>query len=172
MSYSIETYDKAQNILDRRKEKATLEAQSRIDKLCAEIPELNVINRKLAQIGLNISRTFFTSKDPQADINKLRIESLALQEEKKNLLKKNGYDENELAIKYTCTACEDTGFINGRRCKCFVNLLKEIERDKIEKSHRLKNAHLTPFPLNTTLTLPKTAAYHQNTEQKKSKKAA
>ena len=60
MSYSIETYDKAQNILDRRKEKATLEAQSRIDKLCAEIPELNVINRKLAQIGLNISRTFFT----------------------------------------------------------------------------------------------------------------
>lgn len=133
MSYSIETYDKAQNILDRRKEKATLEAQDRIDKLCAEIPELNVINRKLAQIGLNISRTFFTSKDPQADINKLRIESLALQEEKKNLLKKNGYDENELAIKYTCTACEDTGFINGRRCKCFVNLLKEIERDKIEK---------------------------------------
>ena len=84
MSYSIETYDKAQNILDRRKEKATLEAQSRVDKLCAEIPELNVINRKLAQIGLNISRTFFTSKDPQADINKLRIESLALQEEKKN----------------------------------------------------------------------------------------
>ena len=62
MSYSIETYDKAQNILDRRKEKATLEAQSRIDKLCAEIPELNVINRKLAQIGLNISRTFFTSR--------------------------------------------------------------------------------------------------------------
>ena len=90
MSYSIETYDKAQNILDRRKEKATLEAQSRIDKLCAEIPELNVINRKLAQIGLNISRTFFTSKDPQADINKLRIESLALQEEKKN-----GSQENQ-----------------------------------------------------------------------------
>ena len=29
MSYSIETYDKAQSILDRRKEKATLEAQDR-----------------------------------------------------------------------------------------------------------------------------------------------
>ena len=170
MSYSIETYDKAQNILDRRKEKATLEAQSRIDKLCAEIPELNVINRKLAQIGLNISRTFFTSKDPQADINKLRIESLAFQEEKKNLLKKNGYDENELAIKYTCAACEDTGFINGRRCKCFINLLKEIERDKIEKIAPIEEC--TPFPPNTTLTLPKTAAYRQNTEQKKSKKAA
>ena len=62
MSYSIETYDKAQNILDRRKEKATLEAQSRIDKLCAEIPELNVINRKLAQIGLNFKNFFYKQR--------------------------------------------------------------------------------------------------------------
>ena len=39
MSYSIETYDKAQSILDRRKERATLEAQDRVDELCAKIPE-------------------------------------------------------------------------------------------------------------------------------------
>lgn len=62
MSYSIETYDKAQSILDRRKEKATLEAQDRADELCAKIPELNTINRKLAQIGLNISKTFLQVK--------------------------------------------------------------------------------------------------------------
>ena len=87
MSYSIETYDKAQSILDRRKEKATLEAQDRADELCAKIPELNTINRKLAQIGLNISKTFFASQNPKEDIDRLRTESLALQEEKKNLLK-------------------------------------------------------------------------------------
>ena len=98
MSYSIETYDKAQSILDRRKEKATLEAQDRADELCAKIPELNTINRKLAQIGLNISKTFFASQNPKEDIDRLRTESLALQEEKKNLLKKNGYGENALAI--------------------------------------------------------------------------
>ena len=88
MSYSIETYDKAQSILDRRKERATLEAQDRADELCAKIPELNTINRKLAQIGLNISKTFFASQNPKEDIDRLRTESLALQEEKKNLLKK------------------------------------------------------------------------------------
>ena len=83
MSYSIETYDKAQSILDRRKERATLEAQDRADELCAKIPELNTINRKLAQIGLNISKTFFTSQNPKEDIDRLRTESLALQEERK-----------------------------------------------------------------------------------------
>lgn len=145
MSYSIETYDKAQSILDRRKERATLEAQDRADELCAKIPELNTINRKLAQIGLNISKTFFTSQNPKEDIDRLRTESLALQEEKKNLLKKNGYDENALAIKYTCPACEDTGFINGRRCKCFINLLKDIEREKIEKIAPLEECTFETF---------------------------
>ena len=57
MSYSIETYDKAQSILDRRKERATLEAQDRADELCAKIPELNTINRKLAQIGRSPQRS-------------------------------------------------------------------------------------------------------------------
>ncbi len=33
MSYTTETYDKAQSILDRRKERATLEAQERIDEI-------------------------------------------------------------------------------------------------------------------------------------------
>lgn len=145
MSYSIETYDKAQSILDRRKERATLEAQDRADELCAKIPELNTINRKLAQIGLNISKTFFASQNPKEDIDRLRTESLALQEEKKNLLKKNGYSENALAIKYTCPACEDTGFINGRRCKCFINLLKDIEREKIERIAPLEECTFETF---------------------------
>ncbi|MFU2519942.1 MAG: ATP-binding protein, partial [Clostridiales bacterium] len=145
MSYSIETYDKAQSILDRRKERATLEAQDRADELCAKIPELNTINRKLAQIGLNISKTFFASQNPKEDIDRLRTESLALQEEKKNLLKKNGYSENALAIKYTCPACEDTGFIGGRRCKCFINLLKDIEREKIEKIAPLEECTFETF---------------------------
>lgn len=83
MSYSIETYDKAQNILDRRKEKATLEAQSRIDKLCAEIPELNVINRKLAQIGLNISRTFLQAKTRRLILTSYELKALHCKKRRK-----------------------------------------------------------------------------------------
>ena len=131
--------------LTGERKKQTLEAQDRVDELCAKIPELNTINRKLAQIGLNISKTFFTNQNPKEDIDRLRTESLALQEEKKNLLKKNGYGENALAIKYTCPACEDTGFIGGRRCKCFINLLKDIEREKIEKIAPLEECTFETF---------------------------
>ncbi len=148
MSYTTETYDKAQTILDRRKERATLEAQSRIDEISNEIPELKTIQTKLAQVGLNISKAFLTSKNPQAEIDKLRIESLALQDRKKKILKENGYSEDALSIKYTCPACEDTGFINGRRCKCYINLLKEIERAKIEKIVPIDECTFESFDTN------------------------
>ncbi len=148
MSYTTETYDKAQTILDRRKERATLEAQSRIDKISNKIPELKTIQTKLAQVGLNISKAFLTSKNPQAEIDKLRIESLALQDRKKKILKENGYSEDALSIKYTCPACEDTGFIGGRRCKCYINLLKEIERAKIEKIAPIDECTFESFDTN------------------------
>lgn len=148
MSYTTETYDKAQTILDRRKERATLEAQSRIDKISNKIPELKTIQTKLAQVGLNISKAFLTSKNPQAEIDKLRIESLALQDRKKKILKENGYSEDALSIKYNCPACEDTGFIGGRRCKCYINLLKEIERAKIEKIAPINECTFESFDTN------------------------
>ena len=148
MSYTTETYDKAQTILDRRKERATLEAQSRIDEISNEIPELKTIQTKLAQVGLNISKAFLTSKNPQSEIDKLRIESLALQDRKKKILKENGYSEDALSIKYTCPACEDTGFIGGRRCKCYINLLKEIERAKIEKIAPIDECTFESFDTN------------------------
>lgn len=148
MSYTTETYDKAQTILDRRKERATLEAQSRIDEISNKIPELKTIQTKLAQVGLNISKAFLTSKNPQAEIDKLRIESLALQDRKKKILKENGYSEDALSIKYTCPACEDTGFIGGRRCKCYINLLKEIEKAKIEKIAPIDECTFESFDTN------------------------
>lgn len=148
MSYTTETYDKAQTILDRRKERATLEVQSRIDEISNKIPELKTIQTKLAQVGLNISKAFLTSKNPQAEIDKLRIESLALQDRKKKILKENDYSEDALSIKYTCPACEDTGFIGGRRCKCYINLLKEIERAKIEKIAPIDECTFESFDTN------------------------
>lgn len=133
MAYSQEVYTKATEILDRRREKANMEAQARFDEISEKIPELEEIQRELSKIGLNISKVFLYSSDKQADIEKLMEESLKLQEKKKKLLIENGYDEDALAVRYTCDACRDTGFIGSRRCKCHKELLKEIERENLSK---------------------------------------
>ena len=128
MSYSQEVYTKATEALERRREKANLEAQARFDEISEKIPELSTIQTELSKIGLSISRVFLYSNDKQADIQDLMDKSLALQDQKRRLLVKNGYDENALNVNYTCPACKDTGFIGSRRCKCHNELLKDIER--------------------------------------------
>lgn len=148
MSYSQEVYSKATEILERRRERANLEAQDRLEEISEKIPELEEIQRKLSRIGLNISKVFLYSNDKQADIERLMEESLALQEEKKELLKKNGYDENALEIKYTCPACKDTGFVQSRRCKCHNEILKDIERENLEKIAPLSECTFDSFDVN------------------------
>lgn len=133
MSYSQEVYSKATEMLERRKEKATMEAQFRFDEISEKIPELESIQQKLSNIGISISKVFLFSDDKKADMEKLMEESLKLQEEKKKLLVKYGYDENALNITYHCPDCKDTGFIGSRRCKCHKELLRDIERENLSK---------------------------------------
>ncbi len=148
MSYSQETYSKAIEVLERRRERANLEAQFRIDEVSEKLPEIDKIQQKLAQIGLNISKVFLYSTDKQADIEKLMNESLALQEKKKTILLKNGYTENALDIQYTCPACKDTGFIGSRRCKCHNEILKNIERDNLSRIAPIEDCTFDSFNIN------------------------
>ena len=75
----------------------------------------------------------FRDENPREKVAQLKEESLKLQNEKRRLLKENGFDEDALAIKYTCSVCNDSGFVNERMCNCHRELLKEIERDNLRR---------------------------------------
>ena len=85
-------------------------------------------------IGFSISKLFFHKGNREDEVNKLRKASLALQKEKKEILVKNGYDEDALTTKFFCPVCSDTGYYNDRMCNCHKELLKEIERDSLRKN--------------------------------------
>lgn len=133
MAYRSEVYQKAINMLERRRERATLEANARTLEISRKIPEIDEIQRKLSAIGFSISKLFFYEGDREEEVNKLRKASLALQKEKRELLAQNGYDEDALTIKYFCPVCNDTGYYNERMCSCHRELLKEIQRDQIRR---------------------------------------
>lgn len=145
MAYSQDVYSRATEALDRRREKANIDAQARFDEISEKIPALEDIQRELSQIGLSISRVYFASSDMKADIEKLMHKSLKLQEDKRRLLRENGYDENALAVKFTCDACKDTGFIGSRRCKCHKELLKSIERSDLAKIAPIEDCTFDSF---------------------------
>ncbi|MCD7797251.1 MAG: ATP-binding protein [Clostridiales bacterium] len=148
MSYSKEVYSKAEKILSERLEKANTDAQNRFDEISEKIPRIEEIQRELARIGLEISKVFFTDGGKQAEMEKLMNRSLALQQERKSVLAENGYAEDALEIKYTCPICKDTGYVNHRRCKCHKELLKDIERENLQKIAPLCDYTFESFDVN------------------------
>ena len=76
-----------------------------------------------------------------------RLEILALQEERSALLVKNGFAPDALEQHYTCPICHDTGFVNGRLCKCHQKLLKEIERDDIRRVAPIDKCNFDNFDI-------------------------
>ncbi len=133
MAYKNSVYQKAINILQKRRDGAMLDQQDRIRRAMEKIPELSEIQAELSRIGYSISFLLFRSEDPKAEVEKLQAQSKKLQERKKALLVQNGFEEDALSIKYTCPVCNDTGFVNERMCTCHRELLKEIERNSIRK---------------------------------------
>lgn len=133
MSYSQEVYTKATEILERRRERAMFDSQQRTDEISEKLPEIQEIQTKLSQIGLSIAKVFLNSENKQADMERLMNESLALQKKKAEILKNNGYPDDALEIKYSCSVCQDTGYVKNRRCNCHSQILKDIERDNLRK---------------------------------------
>ncbi len=149
MPYSPEMYLKAERILEKRKNRADTEAEIRADKIKSSLPEIQDIQKKLSEIGLEISQLFFyRGGDVQAKVASLCEKSKALVSKRDNILISNGYGEDALKPDYTCKTCEDTGFVEGRLCECHKQLLKDIMREHISRFAPLEKCTFENFSLD------------------------
>lgn len=148
MPYRSNVYQKALNILERRRSDAEADLQQRTDEAMKKVPELAEIQRKLQQTGLAVSTLLFRGENTRGEIEKLKEKSLALQKQKKELLVKAGFDADALTIKYVCPICNDTGFKNNRMCACHIELLKEIERASIRKNAPVDDCTFDNFKID------------------------
>lgn len=133
MAYKSSDYQKAINILERRREKAVLDAGIRRQEIMQKIPEISSIQTKLSAIGISISKCFFDKENSKSELKKLEAASLALQKKRAEILKANDYDEDALSEKYFCSVCKDTGYYNNHLCSCHKEILKENQRNALRR---------------------------------------
>ena len=62
--------------------------------------------------------------DPTTAVAALREENLALQEERKDLLRRLGLEEDALEERPNCPLCNDSGFRGGSVCRCLLHILR------------------------------------------------
>jgi len=96
------------------------------------IPEIEFLDRKIAETGIAFNRELIRlNPDPEA-IREFENKINAMIGRKKKLLTDNGYPENYMEIEYSCKDCNDTGFLKDSEgkpgvipCHCYRQLLVE-----------------------------------------------
>ena len=132
MGYNRKSYIETRDLFKKREEKAKNDAYFRKAEIEALIPEIRQIDNILAATGAEIAIEIAKGKENiEERINTLRDKNLALQQKKAELLCANGYPEDYTKIKYTCSKCEDTGFIGTKMCDCFR---EELIKNSIRNS--------------------------------------
>lgn len=92
-------------------------------KIYEQYPELEKIDKELKE--LKTKRAINNINQNISEVN--NIDKLIKEKtfEKENFIKNNKIDLDNFGIKYNCIDCKDTGFIDGKKCHCYID--KEIE---------------------------------------------
>ncbi len=112
--------EKAKNILAKRRNDALLRCENTLAKLDKQ-PDWAECQKQIRTARMYLGIAMGT--DREAQYRKPLQELLAKQNQ---LLAKYGYTTADLVPQYTCSACKDTGFVNGQKCGCLKAELTKI----------------------------------------------
>lgn len=82
-----------------------------------KIPQLTEIDRQVSSHSLDCARKLL--EDEAADLKGLKEQMKQYSTLRARLLRENGFPEDYLEMNYTCRDCQDTGYIEGKKCHCF-----------------------------------------------------
>ncbi|MBQ3552557.1 MAG: ATP-binding protein [Clostridia bacterium] len=102
-----------------------------VDRIC---PEAIRCDTKIKLMLLNACKDmlrFDENATPQSAVERMT----AMEAEKRDILVKNGFPEDYLDPIYLCSACKDTGEVNGVPCACFKRKLVD---------YKYKNSYINP----------------------------
>lgn len=145
-----EIFDKAQLIIQNRRQNAVIENDRRIDEINQRIPQIQAINNKIAGAGKELIKIIMAGGDDvQQKIDSLKRDNLNAQAMSRQLLVQNGYPADYLEIHYTCSKCNDTGYdASSEMCKCFHKLCGKLEADEMNRHSNLELSSFDTFSLS------------------------
>ena len=146
MAYERALYFAVENEYEeiRRHNEADLEA--RRSAVYEAVPEIREIDDEIHSAGLSIVNLAVQSpKDMNQRLAALRDHQKSLQIRRKTLLLENGFDADELSMRYMCERCKDTGVSDHKPCECYRRRLIMKAFEKSNLSQQLRNQSFKTF---------------------------
>ncbi len=124
MPYAREVIEKVKEEYDRRRKDAFDKQREREREMYTLCPMLLTIDEALDKTGLKVYQAALAGRDGLEErIAALEKENRELLDDKKRLLKLNGKPSNYLDVHYTCSKCQDTGYVGMKTCGCLKKAL-------------------------------------------------
>lgn len=107
----MRAYDQRQSINARLQ-------QEHIEEVYERLPEIRDIEQSISSLSVSKARRLLEGEDKA--LTELKKELATLSARKAQLLKAHGFAPDYMEPVYTCPDCKDTGFINQKKCHCFI----------------------------------------------------
>ena len=135
---------------EKKRDKAKKSKEKRLQEVYDKIPRIREIDEELQKTGVTISKMLIQGVDnPTEIIEGLKNELKNLKQERAILLTENNIPLQYLDDSYSCTDCNDTGFLsNGQKCKCFKQQLTIKAYNMSNLSDILEKENFQTFDLN------------------------
>lgn len=134
LSYEPQVLQAAARRLTDRRQRREQEYARRREQVYQRLPRVKAIDHQLRQtVVLAATAALRSGEDPAPAIRAIGEKNLALQRERTDLLRQNGYPENYLTESPSCPKCRDTGWVGASMCSCLKILCTE-EQNKLLSS--------------------------------------
>lgn len=112
----------------------------RITQVYEKIPKIREIHNEISSLSVKEAKARLLPSQ-QAFRSNIKEKISQLSEQKRKLLRENGFPPDYLSMKYTCSKCQDTGYVENKMCSCMrakvINILYEQSNIKelVEKEN-------------------------------------
>ena len=149
MSYDGKIMRRALARFSEDKQRRQNQADQRRRALFAQEPRLAEIDRELrGTMSRIISSALRRGTDPVPAIRVIRDDNLSLQRERRELLEKLGYPADYLEERPRCPLCGDTGYRQGRVCRCMERYYTQEQQKELSRMLDLGSQSFDTFSLD------------------------
>ena len=117
MSLNNSQYNAIMRIYNQRQFQDKYEQDQRREEVYQKVPQIRQIEDEISSQAVRCARKLLDGDTNAKEELKQHIEDL--REQKEVLLSAFGFPPDYMEMHYACPECQDTGYVDGRKCRCF-----------------------------------------------------
>ncbi len=99
------------------------EYENKLNELYAQCPKVKAIDDEISFLAVkHAARIIKENISPQEAVEAVNAEKANLESMRRDLLG----DREDITFKYDCDICKDTGSIDGKKCKCYMEIMQRL----------------------------------------------